>query len=83
MVLKVDCAINTEHRKKKEELADGQLKCKDLLTIEHVNARYLLENLPEIKLVASERNTDVLCVSETWLLPHIPDSHVHSSCYHV
>ena len=46
---------------------------KDILTIEHVNAQSLLSNLDEIKLLIHERKIDILCVTETWLLPHTTD----------
>lgn len=49
----------------------------------HINARSLLANLLDVKLLIIEQNIDILCVSETWLLPHIPDSHCHIPGYHV
>ena len=38
-----------------------------------MNAQSLLSNLDELKLLIYERSVDVLCISETWLLPHTPD----------
>ncbi len=49
----------------------------------HINARSLLANFLEVKLLVSDTNVDVLCVSETWLLPHTPDSFVHLPGYRV
>ena len=49
----------------------------------HINARSLLANIVEVKLLVSERNIDILCVSETWLLPHTPDSHIYINGYNV
>ncbi len=59
---------------------------KDCLVIEHINAQSLISNLDEVKLLILDRDTDVLCISETWLLPHtlntfinLPNYTVHSS----
>ena len=30
-----------------------------------------------------KRNIDILCISETWLLPHIPDNYIHIPGYKV
>ncbi len=49
----------------------------------HINARFLLANFLEVKLLVSETHVDVLCVSETWLLPHTPDSYIHLPGYRV
>ena len=56
---------------------------KDYLIIEHINARSLLSSFEEIKLLLNERNVDILCVSETWLLPYIPDEFVNIPNYKV
>ncbi len=42
---------------------------KDKLIIE----QSLLSNLDEIKILIQERKIDILCVTETWLLPHTTD----------
>ncbi len=55
----------------------GSLQKKRNLLIEHVNAQSLLCNFDEIKSLIYERNIDILCISESWLLAHTPDSHVH------
>ena len=49
----------------------------NLLKIGHINAQSLQGNMEEIELLVRERNLDVLCISETWLLPHTPDRFVH------
>lgn len=38
------------------------------------NAQSLLCNKDEIELLVNSRNTDILCVSETWLLPNKKDT---------
>ncbi len=48
-----------------------------------MNERSLLAKLLEVKLFVIEKNIDILCVSETWLLPHIPDSHCYILGFHV
>ncbi len=50
---------------------------KDSLTIEHINAQSLQSNFAEIKILLAERNIDILCVSETWLLVDSMDSHIN------
>lgn len=48
---------------------------KDFLKIEHINAQSLLAHRDELVTLVHERNTDiVICISETWLLPHTPDA---------
>ena len=39
--------------------------------------------MDEVKLLIQERNIDVLCISETWLLPHTPDYYVNISDFNV
>ncbi len=46
-------------------------------TIEHINAQSLQANFDEVKFIVTERNIDILCVSETWLLPHTPDAYTY------
>ncbi len=43
----------------------------------NTNTQSLLNNLDEINLIISERKIDILCISESWLLAHTPDSHVN------
>ncbi len=66
-----------------EDTAVEQAKQKDCLVIEHINARSLLATISEIRLLAINRNIDILCISETWLLPHTPDSYIHIRDYGV
>ena len=48
----------------------------ECIKIEHINAQSLLDYYKEIKLMINERNIDILCVSETWLLPSLDDKFV-------
>ena len=45
----------------------------DSVKIEHINSQSLLGHLDEVKLLVVERKLDILCVSETWLLPSMAD----------
>ncbi len=53
------------------------------MTIEHVNAQSLLGNMDVIRLLVEERNTDVLCVSESWLAPNSTDDFVKLPGYKI
>lgn len=53
------------------------------MTVEHINAQSLLGNIDEIRLLITARNIDVLCVSESWLLPDIPDAYVNIPGYKI
>ncbi len=53
------------------------------LTIEHINAQSLQASFDEVKFLVSERNIDILCVSETWLLPHTPNAYVNIPNYKI
>ncbi len=53
------------------------------LTIEHLNAQSLLGNIDEIALLIKNRNSDILCVSETWLLPNLSDNLVNIPEYKI
>ena len=46
------------------------------LTIEHINAQSVQGHLEEIALLINERKIDILCVSETWLTPLVPDKYI-------
>ena len=50
---------------------------KDYITIEHINVQSLLSNLNEIKLLASDRNIDVFCISDTWLRDVTPSEYIN------
>ena len=39
--------------------------------------------MDEIILLTKDRNIDVLCVSESWLLPDIPDAYVNIPGYKI
>ena len=43
----------------------------DKIKIDHINAQSLLCHLDEILLLVEDRNPDILCISETWLLPTV------------
>ena len=45
--------------------------------IEHINARSLLSCFDEIKLLIIAREIDILCITETWLHPEIPDRFIN------
>lgn len=55
----------------------------DYLTIEHINAQSLPGNKVEVELLVKDRHTDVLCVSETWLLHRTPDQLIYLPQYKV
>ncbi len=40
-------------------------------------------NINEIELLAKERNIDILCISESWFLPHTPDAFVNLPNYNI
>ena len=43
------------------------------MRIAHINSQSLQPKLHEIEIMLSERNIDILCVSETWLSPIVQD----------
>ena len=51
-------------------------ECKRDVEIDHVNAQSIIANKDEINLLINERDTDILCVSETWLSPEVHNEHV-------
>lgn len=65
-----------------DETAARRTGHQNCLKMPQLNARSLLTNLFEVKLLIIEKNIDILCVSEI-LLPHIPDSHCRIPGYHV
>ena len=40
-----------------------------------------MANFDELKLMVTQRDIDILCISETWLLPLTPDAHVQIPDY--
>ncbi len=51
--------------------------------IEYLNAQSLMSSMDEIKLLVNERNTDILCISESWLLSSVPDHFVNIHGYKI
>ncbi len=66
--------INTPHptRSAPSRTIDTMVM-KGFLTVGHINAQSPQSTSDEVNLLVRERNIDVLCVSETWLLPHTSD----------
>ena len=58
-------------------------KRKEFLVIEHINSQSLLSSINEITLLLKEQSIDILCISETWLLPHTPDNFVSIPHYNL
>lgn len=56
---------------------------KDLLKVVHINSQSLLAHMDEIKLLVDEECADVLCISETWLLPIIEDRLINIPNYNI
>ena len=50
---------------------------KDLIKIEHINAQSVQGHMEEIKMLIEDRSIDILCISETWLLPLVEDKYVN------
>ena len=65
-----------------EEPADISSK-RNILTIEHLNAQSQQCNLDEVGLFTKDRNNDILYISESWLLSHIPDVFVNIPNYNI
>ncbi len=40
-------------------------------------------SIDEVRLLAKERNVDIFCVSESWLLPNLPDVFVSIPRYKI
>ncbi len=40
-------------------------------------------NINEVELLTKEKNIDILCISESWLLPHTPDTFVNLPNYNI
>ena len=53
------------------------------MKIKHINAQSLLAHKDELESLAHDIDTDVLCISETWLFPRTPDVHVNISDFTV
>ncbi len=53
------------------------------MTIEHINAQSLLGSIDEVRLLVQERTIDTFSVSESWLLPNLPDVFVSIPGYKI
>ena len=53
------------------------------MKVDHINAQSFLANKDEIELLVRERNTDILCVSETWLSHNTPNEQINIPDYNV
>lgn len=51
--------------------------------IEHINAQSLMGSMDEIKLLMKESSIDILCISEAWLIPSVPDHIVNIHGYRI
>ena len=49
----------------------------DKIKIEYINAQSIQGHIDEIKLLINDRNVDILCVSETWLLPTVENRFIN------
>ena len=59
------------------------IKNKDVISIEHINVRSLTRCWEEVKLLLLKNNTDILCLSETWLSNQTPDSLLQIPGYNI
>lgn len=66
-----ECPYHSAH------ISDSSKKKKDLIKFMHTNAQSLLSNKDEVEILLKNNHVDVLCTSETWLLPCISDSLVN------
>ena len=42
----------------------------------HINIQSLYYKLDHLKVIGTESNTDILCVTESWLTPDIADNEI-------
>ena len=49
---------------------------KDLIKIDHINAQSIQGHMEEIRLLVEDRSVDILCISETWLLPIVDNRYI-------
>ena len=52
------------------------VKGKLRVRVDHINAQSFLAHKDEINLLINERDTDILCISETWLISEVLDEHI-------
>ena len=77
------CRKYSTYRCGEEDSADDFKPKKDSLVIEHIHALSILLSIDEVDLLIEERNIDVLCITETWFLPHTPDNSINVSNFKV
>ena len=53
------------------------------LKIEHINAQSVQGNIDVIRFLLNKRKVDILCVSETWLTPGVPNKYVNVTDYNI
>ena len=56
---------------------------KDKIKIEHINAQSLQGHMEEINLLINDRCINILCISETWLLPSIESKFINIPNFNV
>ena len=54
-----------------------------MIKIEHINAQSVQGHIDEIRLMVHDRDIDILCISESWLLPVIHDNYINIPKYNV
>ena len=64
------------------EISEANVKL-DKIKIDHKNAQSLLCHLDEILILVEDRNPDILCISETWLLPYVDDKFISIPNFYV
>jgi len=53
------------------------------IKIEHINAQSLLGHFEEIEMMITERNIDILCISETWLHKEMSSNFINIQNFNV
>ena len=56
---------------------------KEVISIDHMNVRSLLGSWDDVRHILLENNTDILCLSETWLSDQTPDSLLQIPGYNI
>ena len=56
---------------------------KDLIKIDHLNAQSLISNFDNIEFLLNDSDIDILCISETWLLPEMQNSFIGIQGYSI
>ena len=55
----------------------------DMIKIDHINAQSVQSHIDEIRLMVKDRDSDILCISESWLLPIIQDNYIDIPSFNV